>query len=89
MHLTIFYRPNSEHATSTERYVDEFHGLHPDVPIELIDADSIDGSTSVELYDIVRYPSVIATSSDGQLLGMWMGVLPLMDDVLSRVIGYL
>ncbi len=85
--MIVLYRPISEHASSTEQYIKEFHNLHPEVEIKTVDVDSEEGITAAGLYDIVEYPAIIAITDDGRMLDAWMGTLPLMNDVLSRVIA--
>lgn len=87
MKLLILYRPNSEHATAVESFVRDFQRQH-DVAdkMELVSVDTRDGAATAALYDIVRFPAILALADDGRMLNMWQGEpLPLMDEVA----GYL
>lgn len=54
--------------------------------VELISINTREGAALASLYDVVQYPSILATASDGRLLNIWQGKpLPLMDEVA----GYL
>lgn len=54
------------------------------VPVELMNVDERDAIVLAGLYDIMQYPAVLATTSDGQLLKHWVGdTMPLMDEVAS------
>jgi hypothetical protein len=53
------------------------------VELELIDADSREGSALSELYDLVGRPSVFVTTAEGQLIGKWQIDLPSPDDVVA------
>ena len=83
--LLILYRPNSEHATEVESYVRDFEHRHNiESNVELISVNTRDGAATASLYDIMAYPSILALTSDGQLLNAWQGKpLPLMDEVAS------
>lgn len=82
MKVTIFYRPDSEHARTVEEFVHEFGRIHPDAPITLLDIDSVEGGNAAAIYDIVQYPTVLALSNDGTMLQRWdNGLMPLMGEL--------
>lgn len=84
MKLAVLYQPHSEFAQATETYLKEFKNLYPDKKVELVDADSVQGSQVTELYDTLSYPALLALADDGQLLNAWSGpTLPLMNDVVA------
>ena len=82
MKVAVLYRSKSEQ----ERLVLEFQHDYQQRTgriLDLYDLDTKEGAALAELYDIVRYPAVIATANDGELLQMWQGeILPLMSDVM-------
>lgn len=50
--------------------------------IEIVDADSRDGIATAMLYDVMKYPAILALRDDGSVLKSWEGEsLPLMDEV--------
>lgn len=62
----------------------EFRHLYPDRKVELVNLDTRDGAATASLYDIVRYPALLALSDDGQLIRSWEGEqLPLVSEVAS------
>ena len=77
--LYVIYRPNSEHARSVEEF--ERNLDRRNLSIELVDADTRDGSAKMQTYGVMQYPAVLATRQDGQLLKMWEGVIPTVADV--------
>ena len=81
MKLVVFYRPNSEHARQVEEFVHDFVHGNPERKIDLIDVDTPYGVSQCELYDVVRYPTIIAIGDDGVLLNSWSGELPLMNEL--------
>ena len=85
--LLILYRPNSDHATTTEGFVRDFQRQHDIDPrnIELMSIDTREGAAKASVYGIVSYPAIVVLANDGAVLNMWMGEpLPLM----SEVAGY-
>lgn len=88
MKVIVLYRPNSEYGRISEEFVRDFQQRHQEAKIELLDADSRDGSAMASLYDIVRYPAILAMRDDGSTLNIWEGEeLPLMDEVASYLLS--
>lgn len=84
MKLVILYRPKSEHARPIETFMRDFTHRYGDIKLEVIDVDSREGAALCSLYDIMRYPGILAMAGDGSLLKHWEGEeLPLMDEVAS------
>ena len=81
MKVTILYRPGSEHQSHVLDYVRDYKRQRGK-DLELLSLDTVEGAAKARLYDVVRYPAVIATTDDGQLLQLWQdGRLPLMNDI--------
>lgn len=81
MGVAVVYKSSSEHAGTVTEFIQEFN-KRTSRQIETIDPSSVRGTEFCRLYDIVEYPTVIATSNDGQLLHMWRGLpMPLIDEV--------
>ena len=82
MKLLVLYKEGSEHRRKVEDFIREFRSGHPDAKIETEDVDRREGMAMASLYDVVRYPTVLALRDDGSVLQMWEGEeLPLMDEV--------
>lgn len=80
--MVILYRPNSEHGNAVDTFIRDFKATHGDARVEILDADSRDGSAMASLYDIMQFPTIMALRNDGSVLKSWEGEsLPLMDEV--------
>jgi hypothetical protein len=81
MKVVVLYRSQTEY----ERAVLEFerdYRMQTGRDLALVDLDTKEGADLAELYDIVRYPAVLARSNNGELLQLWQGeILPLIRDV--------
>lgn len=81
MKAMIFYRPNSEHERRVEEYVRDF-ARHTGKELPVIDVNSQEGAYEAQLYDIMKFPSIIATDDQGKLLQVWQDeLLPRFDEV--------
>jgi hypothetical protein len=82
MKLLILYRPKSEEARNVESFIHDFKSRHEEGRLEIVDVDSRDGIATATLYDVMRYPAILALREDGSVLKSWEGdTLPLMDEV--------
>ncbi len=87
MKLLVLYKPKSEHARTVEEYTNDFSRLHHRYTIELMDAESVEGVQTAQLYDIWDFPALLAMASDDSLLHSWSGaLLPTMDEIVSYLI---
>ncbi len=81
MKVVVLYRPNSEHARAAEDLVKDLE-RNSGNKVELVNADTRDGSATASLYDIMQYPAVLAMRDDGQILKDWQGTtMPRIADV--------
>lgn len=81
MKVAILYHPHSDHARNVEEYARDFKQQQQH-DLELISLESREGADKAKLYDIVRYPAVMALSEGGELLRAWQGpVLPVMNEL--------
>jgi len=84
MKLLVLYQPKSEHARLVEEYLDDFRRLYPNVDIEVLDAESIDGVNKCQVYDILEYPTLLVIGQDGALRNAWKGkMLPQKQEIVS------
>lgn len=82
MKVLILYRSRSEEARDVEAFIHDFKSRHETGRIEVLDVDSRDGIAMATLYDVMRYPSILALRDDGSVLKSWEGdELPLMNEV--------
>lgn len=77
----IFYRPDSEHEQLVMDYLRDFE-RHTNKQLQSIDVDTADGAQLAELYDVMSFPSIVATDDEGKMLQTWSGdMLPRFDEV--------
>lgn len=80
--MVILYHPNSDHARVVESFARDFARQGGGKGVELISLESRDGAATASLYDIVRYPAILAMRESGELLRSWQGpVMPLMNEL--------
>lgn len=70
MKALILYKPNSEHDTPVQGYVREFL-RRTGKGLDLIDAESREGISLAQLYDIVQFPALVAVRDDGEIIEKW------------------
>lgn len=81
MGVTVVYRASSEHARSVAEFLHDFE-RQTGKTLEELDPDTRQGTDVCRLYDIVEYPTIIATTAEGQLRNMWRGTpLPTIDEI--------
>lgn len=82
MKAFILYRPNSEHERAVLDFLRDYKILRHDPPVDLMDADSLEGYSKMKAYDITNLPAVLAVEEDGQVLQLWQGLpLPSMNEL--------
>ena len=87
MKAMIFYRTHSEHERMVDEYVRDF-ARHTGKELPAVDVNSRDGTYLAQLYDIVKFPSIIAVDDQGQMLQTWdSDMLPRFDEVSFYVEG--
>lgn len=81
MKAYIVYKVESDHARAVTDFLRDFE-RRTGKKLEEVDPESPSGSSFCETYDIMQYPTVIATDDNGVLQNEWSGLpLPLMDEV--------
>lgn len=81
MSVMVIYKSASEYARAVEEFLHDFERRTART-LEIVDPDSRRGADICRVYDVVEYPTIVATSEDGQLRKIWRGVpLPLIDEV--------
>lgn len=87
--MVILYRPNSEHGRAIETFIHDFKAVHTTTRLEVVNVDGREGVAMASLYDVMRFPTILAVANDGSLLKHWEGdTLPLMNEVASYVFSY-
>ncbi|MFZ2544820.1 MAG: hypothetical protein WAW80_02490 [Candidatus Saccharimonadales bacterium] len=86
MSVMIVYKPMSEHARIVDEYLRDFQRRTARA-IDVVNPDTRDGVEICNLYDVVEYPTIIATNEDGKMRNMWRGLpLPTIDEVSYYVL---
>lgn len=81
MKVLVVYKEESDHARDVIEFMREYERVTGRT-LEMIDPETPEGAQFCRTYDIVEYPSVIATSDDGVLQNLWRGVpLPLINEL--------
>jgi hypothetical protein len=81
MKVVILYRSQTEHESPVLDFERDYR-QQTGRDLSLVDLNTKEGSDLAELYDVVRYPAVLAMTNDGALLQLWQGeLLPLIRDV--------
>ena len=85
----IIYKKNSDHQRRVEEYVTMFQKIHPQTHINLVEADSLQGISFINLYQIIKYPTVLILRENGEYVNGWLDndELPLMDEVFSYLVN--
>lgn len=85
MKVVILYHPNSEHERTVLDYVRDYRMFKgQDKNIELRSLETVEGAKTAKLYDVVRYPAVLALADDGHMLKLWQEeLMPLMNELDS------
>lgn len=77
----MIYREASDHGQAVREFLRDFEHVTRS-KLEEYSPDTRDGAHICELYDVVEYPTIVATKENGELRNMWRGVpLPTIGEV--------
>lgn len=81
MKVIVLYHPHSDHSRTVEDFARDFSRQMAH-DLELISLESRDGAAMAMMYDIVRYPAIVALNNSGGVMKIWEGpVMPLMNEL--------
>lgn len=81
MSVRVIYKDASDHARDVISFLRDFE-RRTSIALEIINPDTRDGAAICRVYDIVEYPTIIATDDNGMLQSSWRGLpLPTIDEV--------
>jgi hypothetical protein len=82
MRVAVLYRSHSEHERQVLEFEREFEH-RAGRSLELLDVNTREGSSMASLYDVMKYPSVLAVSNEGVVQHVWdnSDSLPLINEV--------
>lgn len=83
MKVLVLYKQRSEQRQSIEDFMRRFKERHPEIKLETMDIDNREGYATALLYDVLRFPTVLALRNDGTMLQSWEGEenIPRLDDI--------
>lgn len=84
MRVVVLYHPKSQHGGQVQDYARDFKKLHPEEnrELKLISLETKEGAQLAKLYDVVRYPAVLALAKDGTMQRLWQDEnLPLLREL--------
>lgn len=81
MRVRLIFKDETDYARQVLDYLRDFERQTGHI-LETVDPDTPDGAQLCRAYDIVEYPTIVATSDDGQVQNMWRGLpLPTISEV--------
>ncbi|HEX9679272.1 MAG TPA: hypothetical protein VGA08_01515 [Candidatus Saccharimonadales bacterium] len=84
MKVFVLYHPDSEHHRGVDDFAREL-SRETGHTLDLISLDTPNGDHLARLYDVTKYPAVVATTDTGELRQLWQEeMLP----TIGEVSGY-
>lgn len=81
MSIVVIYKQKSDHARAVEEFLHDFE-KRTGRQLDTMDPETAMGSDFCQTYDIVEYPTLVATGNEGAMRNMWRGLpLPTIDEV--------
>ena len=81
MRFRVFYRQERDYTQSVEDLLEDLSRQHQK-SFERVDPDTPSGSEEAHVYDIMDFPTFLATMDDGREVARLTGVpLPTLDDL--------
>lgn len=81
MKVVVVTKDNTDYARTVSDYLRDFK-RQTGHDIEIINPDEPNGASFCRTYDIVEYPTIVATADDGAMQNMWRGLpLPTISEV--------
>jgi hypothetical protein len=70
MKTVMLYRPNSEHERQALDYLRDF-AAQTGKKLDTLDPDSREGADISRLYEVMQFPTILATDDEGHVQNMW------------------
>lgn len=81
MRVVVVAKENTDYSRNVSTFLTDFQ-RQTGKELEQLDPDSRDGADFCRVYDIVRYPTIVALDNGGVLLNKWDGeMLPTINEV--------
>lgn len=82
MKVLVLYHFNSDQERSVIEFEREYES-RTGRKLVTFDLESVEGAELAKLYDVTRFPAVVATTDGGEMLQLWQGdTLPLINEVM-------
>lgn len=86
MRIVIIYKQFSDHARECEEWIHEFE-KRTNKTLEILDPESPEGEIFCTAREIMQYPAIIVTDTDGKTYETWTGSpLPVIDEVTAYTV---
>lgn len=72
MKTVLLYRPNSEHERQALNYMRDF-AAQSGKKLPTLDPDTPEGVAVCRFYDILQFPAILVTDSEGRMQNLWLG----------------
>jgi len=81
MKTYVIYKDASDHARAVIDYLRDFE-RQTGKTLNVIDPESSEGASLCRTYDVVEYPTIVATDNNGIMQQMWRGLpLPTISEI--------
>lgn len=81
MKAYVIFKEESDHNRAVVEFLRDFE-RRTGKNIEKVNPDSPSGASFCRTYDVVEYPTIVATDDNGVMQNQWRGLpLPLIDEV--------
>lgn len=81
MRVIVLFKEQTDYARQVTDFIADFK-RQTGHDLEVIDPDTSDGTSFIEAYDILEFPTIVAISDDGQIQNQWKGTpLPTISEV--------
>lgn len=81
MRVIAIFKDQTDYARTVINFLRDFNRQTGN-QLEVMDPDTVEGANFCTIYDIVRYPTIIALSDNGQMQNIWVGLpLPTINEV--------
>ena len=79
--ITVLYHPNTDHEPLIRDLTFNYK-RQTNKDLNTLSLETVEGAEMAKLYDITRYPAIVARRQDGELLKTWEGEpLPLINEI--------
>jgi hypothetical protein len=79
--VVVVFKDNTDYARTVTDYLRDFK-IQTGHDLSTLDPETPEGSEFCRVYDVVEYPTIVATSDEGVIQNSWRGLpLPTISEV--------